>query len=166
VRSSPGGQPDRAFPTAHEDWDRRWRDPDERAGWEEPDQHVQDLVTELKRRSAKDALNLGCGVGRHALFLASEGFDATGTDASSLGIEQARSSTLRRGLAITFQVEDFLDLSFPDRSFDYVIAWNVVYHGDGTIARRVLDQVRRVLRPGSLPGNDALVAQHRLRRRQ
>jgi len=51
---------------------------------------------------------------------------------------------------MSLQVEDFLDLGFPDQSFDYVLAWNVIYHGDGEVAARVLDNVRRVLRPGCL----------------
>jgi tellurite methyltransferase len=111
---------------------------------------VSAVVAELRRRSARDVLDLGCGVGRHALYLASQGFNTFGTDASPAGIEEARAAARRHGLRASFQVENFLDLSFPDQSFDFVLAWNVVYHGDEEIARTALDGVRRVLRPGGL----------------
>ena len=38
------------------------------------------------------------------------------------------------------------ELPFADATFDHVLAWNVIYHGDETILRRTLHEVRRVLR--------------------
>lgn len=143
-------EPDRTLATAHRDWDERWRDQQQRAGWQEPDRRVRDVVVELRRRSVRDVLDLGCGIGRHALYLAAQGFNVTATDASPAGIEEARSTAGGRGLEVSFLVEDFLDLSVPDESFDYVLAWNVAYHGDRNVAAGVLDGVRRVLRPGGL----------------
>ena len=35
-----------------------------------------------------------------------------------------------------------------DVSFDHVLAWNVIYHGDETIVRRTMAEVARVTRPG------------------
>lgn len=148
--SAAAGPGDRELATAHRDWDQRWRDPKQREGWQDPDSRVREVVGELRRRSARDVLDLGCGVGRHALYLAGEGFNVTGTDASPAGIAEAQGAARRAGLAVSFRVENFLDLSFPDHSFDYVLAWNVVYHGDGNVAARVLDGVRRILRPGGL----------------
>jgi tellurite methyltransferase len=136
--------------TAHEDWDRRWQVAEERVQWEEPDRRVRDLVPELRRRAVSDVLDLGCGVGRHALYLAEEGFEVVGTDASEAGIARAREVAERSGLAARFQVKGFLNLSFDDRSFDYVVAWNVIYHGDAAVVSRCLDEVRRVLRPGGI----------------
>jgi SAM-dependent methyltransferase len=136
--------------TAHEDWDRRWRDSRERAAWEQPDELVRAIVPELRRRGVRDVLDLGCGVGRHALFLAEAGFLAVGTDASKSGIDHASDLAVDAGIRATFHVEDFLNLSFDDESFDYVVAWNVIYHGDGAVASRALAEIARVLRPGGL----------------
>jgi SAM-dependent methyltransferase len=139
-----------ALATAHEDWDRRWQVEEQRALWEEPDRRIRDLVPELRRREASVVLDLGCGVGRHALFLADQGFEVVGTDASEAGIARATEVAAGAGLAVRFRVEDFLNLSFEDRSFDYVLAWNVIYHGDVAVVARCLDEVRRVLRRGGI----------------
>jgi hypothetical protein len=40
------------------------------ADWLDPDRDVMALLPELNGRGARTALDLGCGVGRHALFLA------------------------------------------------------------------------------------------------
>ena len=40
------------------------------------------------------------------------------------------------------------DLPFANASFDHVLAWNVIYHGDESIVRRTLAEVARVTRPG------------------
>ena len=38
-------------------------------------------------------------------------------------------------------------LPFEARSFDYVLAWNVIYHGDPNTVKTVLSEIARVLRP-------------------
>ena len=39
------------------------------------------------------------------------------------------------------------ELPFEDGFFDYVLAWNVIYHGDQKTVRKVLSEISRVLRP-------------------
>nr|WP_298689631.1 class I SAM-dependent methyltransferase [uncultured Dongia sp.] len=43
-----------------------------------------------------------------------------------------------------------LALPLPDASCDYVLAWNVIYHGDRDVVRQCLDEIRRVLKPGGI----------------
>jgi len=59
--------------TAIEAWDKRWATAEGRADWLEPELDVIALLPELKARGARTALDLGCGVGRHALLLAEPG---------------------------------------------------------------------------------------------
>jgi tellurite methyltransferase len=63
-----------AIAGAVEAWERRWATAEGRADWLEPEPEVRDVVPVLKARGAKTVLDLGCGVGRHALFLAEAGF--------------------------------------------------------------------------------------------
>ena len=44
----------------------------------------------LKERGLRRVLDLGCGAGRHLVYLAKEGFEVYGTDISETGLEYAR----------------------------------------------------------------------------
>jgi tellurite methyltransferase len=136
--------------TAHQDWDRRWTAADQRERWEEPEEFVRRLVPRLRERGTRRVVDVGCGIGRHAHFLAAEGFVSVGVDASESGLAYAREQARRAGLAVDYRQARFYELPLDDGSFDVAIAWNVVYHGDGEIASRGIDEIRRVLVPGGL----------------
>jgi 2-polyprenyl-3-methyl-5-hydroxy-6-metoxy-1,4-benzoquinol methylase len=138
-----------ATATAHIEWNRRWQDQEQRALWSEPQPEVTRLVPELKRRGARHVLDMGCGIGRHAVALAAEGFRVAAMDASESGLAFLRDMAGERGLAVATERGLMTDLPFPGGSFDYVLAWNVAYHGDGSVVGRTLGEVRRVLRAGA-----------------
>lgn len=136
--------------TAHRDWDSRWTDEVQRADWLEPEPVVRGLVTLLRERQIETVLDVGCGLGRHSRFLAEHGFRCSGIDASANGLAYARAASLSAGLAIDYCLGSFLDLPFAEASFGCVIAWNVIYHGDGVVVRAALAEISRVLRAGGI----------------
>lgn len=136
--------------TAYETWDQRWTDEDLRQSWITPEPLVVDSLVFLKEQDGRIALDIGCGVGRHAIFLAQHGFNVTGVDLSQSGLDVARNAATQAGVAVELQIADFSTLPVADNSIDLVVAWNVIYHGDEDTARTALDEVRRVLRPGGL----------------
>ena len=79
---------------------------------------------------ADTALDLGCGVGRHAAYLASKGFRTWALDGSETGIAHARALTGQAGLDVTFDVGLMTGLPYDDAQFDYILSFNVIYHGD------------------------------------
>src|SRR5208337_3257051 len=88
--------------TAFQAWDRKWMTEEGRAGWTRPEQDVIDIVPLLRLRSADTVLDLGCGIGRHSLLLASEGFAVCSLDASAAGLEIARTNAKHAKLPIDF----------------------------------------------------------------
>lgn len=136
--------------SAVEAWDARWASDEGRADWLDPDPAVVALLPELKARGARRALDLGCGVGRHALLLAEHGFAVDAFDGSAAGLrflgKQARAGGLMLGLA-----QGSADrLPYPAQSFDFVLSWNVIYHGSLGDTGRRLAEIWRVLKPGAL----------------
>ncbi len=139
------------FATAHETWNQRWQDAAERAAWLRPEALVHALADRMRERGFARVLDLGCGVGRHAKYLAAEGFVCVGVDASEAGLAYAREQAAAAGLRIDYRPGTFYaDLPFEDRSFDAVVAWNVLYHGDGDVAARAIGGIARLLVPGGL----------------
>jgi len=66
-------------------------------------------------------LDVGCGTGENALYLASNGFSAIGVDLSSRAIAAARAKAAERRLKVEFQAGNALSLDFKDGVFENVI---------------------------------------------
>jgi tellurite methyltransferase len=137
--------------TAHQAWDAWWTSDRERSKWSQPDPLVQAMVPRLQARGLRRVLDLGCGIGRHAHYLAGQAFECVGIDASEAGLAFARERAAADSLAIEYRRGTFYELgAFADRTFDAVVAWNVIYHGDGDVAQRAVNEIQRVLVPGGL----------------
>jgi tellurite methyltransferase len=136
--------------TAVESWDERWATPEGRADWLEPHPAVAAAVPLLKERGARQVLDLGCGIGRHALLFAEHGFEVEAIDGAAAGLDFARREAARRGLRLSLRAGDADALPFADGRFDYVLSWNVIFHGTmGDVGRR-LAEIWRVLKPGGI----------------
>jgi cyclopropane fatty-acyl-phospholipid synthase-like methyltransferase len=93
-------------------------------------------------------LDVGCGTGENALFLASRGHEAWGIDYVPVAIERARDKARRRGLDVRFEVGDALELAQLGGTFDTVIDCGM-FHTLGDSERSVfIDGLATVLRPG------------------
>jgi SAM-dependent methyltransferase len=92
-----------------------------------------------------DALDLGCGTGRHGTAaLAHAGYRVTGLDLSVRSIEVAR----RELPGAVFVVGDMAKATFPPGSFDLVTAFYSIIHLPREEHGEVLHRVGAWLRPG------------------
>jgi len=88
-----------------------------------PPRELVDLVESGQVKPCK-TIDVGCGAGNYAIYLASKGFDVTGVDISPSAIALARENTAKRGVACNFLVADILDgLSDFAESFDFAYEW-------------------------------------------
>jgi len=90
-------------------------------------------------------LEVGCGTGDFAIFLARSGARVTAIDVSPKCIEVARERARRNGLQgqINARVDPIERLSFDDGRFDIVFGSSVIHHVDISLASR---EVHRVLK--------------------
>lgn len=130
-------------------WDVHWREAPDDNRWTRPEPQVVDILPLLRDRGVRRVLDLGSGLGRHSLLLAAEGYEVVGVDASPAGLQRSRGWT-RPGTKATFVLADMRDLPFDDETFDYVLAWNVVYHGTDDEVAKAIAEIRRVIRKGGL----------------
>jgi len=107
--------------------------------------HLLRLV-EFDGPPGRRVLDVGCGTGVDLVHFARGGGRAVGVDAAPAAVALARCNLAQQRLDADLAVGDGESLPFADDSFDYVFAHGVVqYSADD---RRVVDECRRVLRPG------------------
>jgi ubiquinone/menaquinone biosynthesis C-methylase UbiE len=66
-------------------------------------------------------LDVGCGTGENALYLAEEGFSVVGVDLATRAIDEARAKATERKLKVDFRLSNALSLDFESRYFDNTI---------------------------------------------
>ena len=77
-------------------------------------------------------------------------FSASASTPASRGLPTRANTPRLAGISVDYRVGTFYALPFAARSFDAVIAWNVLYHGDGEIARAAVAGIARVLQDGGM----------------
>lgn len=146
--------------TAHLDWEKRWRTDEGRKQWQVPDTDVVDIVPFLMKRQVREVLDLGCGIGRHSLFLADKGFRVHAIDGSPAGIAHLKDQAKEKHIEIDARHAEMTRVPYEDESMDYVLAWNVIYHGNLPVVLRVISEILRVLKPNGLLHGTMLSKRH------
>jgi SAM-dependent methyltransferase len=133
------------------DMDKIYRDvPLENIPWniETPPHALIELVESGKVKPCK-AIDLGCGAGNYAIYLASKGFDVTGIDVSPTAIRLAKENAGKKGVKCKFIVADVLgDLHEINDTFDFAYDWEVMHHIFPEERKRYVENVHRLLNPG------------------
>ena len=96
-------------------------------------------------------LDLGCGTGRHIVYLARLGFDVYGFDASPKALSMTQEWLNDEDLEATLfehQMED--PFPYENNFFDTVISIQVIHHNLMKNIRKTINEIERVLRPGGI----------------
>ena len=75
-------------------WQELWQNPEIAARWAEmpPAPEVVEMADRLEREGVRRVLDIGCGMGRHLVYLAARGFAVVGTDNAPEAITACRRS--------------------------------------------------------------------------
>jgi len=106
------------------------RMPLDRIPWnsETPPDILVEIVRSGRVRPCR-AVDLGCGAGNYAIWLAGQGFDVTGIDSSPTAIGIARERAEKLGVSCRFVVADLLgDLHEVEGRFDFGYDWELLHH--------------------------------------
>ena len=90
-----------------------------------PRQELVRLVTD-GTLTPGSALDLGCGVGDNAIFLAQHGFTVTGVDFADAAIERARAKAHDDGVDVSFIVDDVTHLRQVSGPFDLLVDYGTL----------------------------------------
>ena len=99
------------------DWDARYGAADPVWGTE-PNRFV---AQELGPMAPGRVLDVGCGEGRNALWLAARGWHAAGVDFSAVAVERGRQLARQAGVEAVLEVRDVVRDGLPAGPFDAVV---------------------------------------------
>jgi SAM-dependent methyltransferase len=131
------------------DWDSYYQG--DAAPWEtkHPSTELQRVIAEEKLQPCR-TIELGCGTGINAVWLAQQGFEVTAVDISPRAIEKARGRAAAAGAKIRFAVADVLDLKEVSDTYAFFFdrgCYHVVREFD---VQAYLRTLRQLTVPGSL----------------
>lgn len=89
--------------------------------WEidRPDHNLIEMVESWPIKPGR-ALDIGCGTGDNTIWLAGQGFEATGCDASRLAIDRAVEKASSAGVYCNFLTRDFLEDEIEGAPFSFL----------------------------------------------
>ena len=131
-------------------WDSLWRDKEMRLILSKPAEDVVSLIPKLKREKVYQVLDLGCGIGRHVVLMAKQGFEVYALDSSEYAVEYCRNWARAEGVEATIEHGYMEKLIYSNSFFDFALAWNVIYHTTRKGIVVTLEEVQRVLKKDRL----------------
>jgi SAM-dependent methyltransferase len=131
-------------------WDELYADPTALTIPEDPEPLVVRALEALPAPRFTPVLDVGCGGGRHLVWLERQGFRSHGVDTAPHGLAHARARLRHEGRPVRVALADMRALPFTDDGFAAAIAYKVLYHGTRADVERAVREVARVLRDEGL----------------
>lgn len=115
---------------------------------ETPPKALVDLIDAGQIQPCK-AIDLGCGAGNYAIYLASLGFNVTGVDISPSAVALAEANAKQKDVACRFVAADVVG-GLPEiaETFEFAYDWSLLHHVFPIDRKRYVETVCRLLAPG------------------
>ena len=116
-----------------------------------PHPDMERLAKLFSEKGVRRILDLGCGTGRHLLFLLKKGFEVYGLDGSPNGLEIAKNWLIDENLSSELTCQK-IEHRFPykDGFFDAVISIQVIHHNLIEDIIFTVNEIKRTLKPEGL----------------
>lgn len=113
---------------------------------EVPPDALVDLVKGGRIKPCR-TLDMGCGAGNYAIYLAKAGFEVTGLDIAPTAVKLAQEKAARAGVRCDFLTADVLgELKAIKGTFDFIYDWQLLHHIFPRDRKQFVANVTRLLR--------------------
>lgn len=116
-----------------------------------PQEDIPKIVKLFKKKGIKKVLDLGCGSGRHTVYLSKRGFEVYGIDIAQKGIKITKDWLKKERLRTSLKVGNmYKKLPYPNNFFDALISTQALHHNRIGSIRKLIQEIERVLKPEGL----------------
>lgn len=113
-----------------------------------PQKDIPKIARLFKKRNVKKVLDLGCGSGRHIVYLAKHGFEVYGIDIAPKGIKTTKDWLKKEKLRAKLKIGNvYKRLPYPNNFFDALISIQVLNHNRIGNIRKSIKETERILKP-------------------
>jgi len=116
-----------------------------------PQEDIPRIAKLFKKKDVKRVLDLGCGSGRHVIYLTKHGFDVYGIDIAPRGIKIAKEWLKKEKLRANLKVGNvYKKLPHKKNFFDAIISTQALHHNKIEKIRKLIREIERILKPNGL----------------
>lgn len=132
--------------TKSKGWNWKIASDDINSTWKVPSIESYYLLNRWSSLGFKDFLDLGCGIGRHTVLFAENGFNTYGFDISKYGLDKTKEWLDSLNLSANLKEGDMLELPYENDSFGCILCRNVISHQDTFGVKQIIKELYRVLK--------------------
>lgn len=119
--------------------------------YEAPARVMPEIAERFRQAGCRTILDLGCGSGRHVVYLVGQGFRMTGMDNAPTALRMTREWLAQAGLdAHLVRADMRRPLPFAQGAFDALVTTQVIHHARVAIVRRTAAEIARLVRTGGM----------------
>ncbi len=119
---------------------------DDECVWKNPSIESYYLLNRWHSQGKMNFLDLGCGLGRHSILFARNGFKVNCFDISEEAVNRTKEWALSLNLEMSYEVGDMLNLPYDSDSMDCILCRNVISHTDTEGIKKIINELKRVLK--------------------
>jgi SAM-dependent methyltransferase len=106
---------------------------------------MKSIAARFREESCERILDIGCGTGRHTVYLAQEGFEVYSLDISPTALKYTIDMLSTHDLSAHLTLHDMNILPFEDGYFDAVICIQVIHHNTVDRIHKTVQEICRIL---------------------
>ena len=130
-------------------WEKLWNTEKNNEYWKIPDSDFITFIEELPQREL-DVLDYGCGIGRHSIYLAKQGYEVTAIDISNNAIQYLLEWSNKEKVNISTYIGDLYLKELSNKKYDLIVSINVLYHGRRNTIKIIICEIHERLKKNGL----------------
>lgn len=122
----------------------------EKWDYKHPAQELIGTLVSINLETGAKILDLGCGGGHDAIYMASQGYQVTAIDISKDAIAIARERAEAAKVSVNWLIGDVLNIPLPEESFELITDRACFHHIPDAQRQRYADEIGRLLKPNGV----------------